>query len=868
MRAVRLKTEYLYDPTGIDMVRPRLFWNCEEGIRQRAYEIRAFDPDGRCLWDSGKVEEDGMRVRYGGKPCKSRDKVLWHVRLWDENDQPGPWSRMASFEMGLLAPEDWKGIWITGNYRPRRHRRYPVDWFCREFHLAGVKKARLYITACGVYEARLNGARVGNFILAPGITDYSKRIQYQTYDVTNLIKTGINKLTVALGDGWYRGSTGAWGKTCQYGTQTKLLAQLEITDMDGKDHVIATDETWSWSDDGPIRFADNKDGEWVDARKSPTFHGKAAATVCPVLPQASDNVFVTEHEHFLPKLLTTPSGVRVLDFGQNIAGYVSFHIHAHEGERVLLRFGEMLDEKGEFTQKNIQCVSNKKTTPLQQVKYICCEGENCYKTTFAVFGFRYVAVETTAAFKPEDFQAIAVYSDLEETGSFQCSEPLLNRFYENTVWSTKGNSCDLPTDCPTRERHGWTGDAQIFCRTGTYLFDYMPFAKKYLNDVYDQQKKNGCLPQIAPPGGVDWYMKVMDGSVGWADAGVLMPWSLWKQYQDEEILNKFYKGMKKYAAFMKKRCGRWYPTAVPTGLSRKYRKYLSNCGQAYGEWAEPADVYKTTWKDCAVTHPEEETAYTAKIMDCMKEISQTLGDTAAARQYRDFGEKVKRSYQALSETSAYSLDTDRQARLVRPLAFGLLNEKQEVYAKKRLIKALEHYGWRIGTGFLSTPLILDVLAGIDIEAAYRLLENREMPGWLFMAESGATTVWEAWEGTKAVHGIASLNHYSKGAVCQWFFETMCGIHVTGKNTFSISPMPGGHLTWARASYKSVFGTVESGWEKTEDGIKYTVKIPANCQADVTLPGMESLNVLAGEYTWVCEKSVDKTQLCDKINPCI
>lgn len=725
-----------------------------------------------------------------------------------------------------------------------------MDCFRKTFAAAGVQKARLYITACGLYEARLNGVRVGDAVLAPDITDYRKRVQYQTYDVTALVREGENELTVQLADGWYRGSTGAWGIRNQYGTVTKLLAQLELTRADGGVQTVCTDRSWDWSDDGPIRFADNKDGEVVDACRTPSYCHKARVTRHPVVPTASDNVPVTEHERLKAKRIITPAGKTVLDFGQNIAGYVAFSLEARAGQTIRLRFGELLDGEGEFTQKNIQLSRKNFTTPLQQVCYTCREGRNEYRTTFAIFGFQYILVETDVPFAAEDFTAVAVYSDMERTGWFESSNRLLNKFVENTVWSAKNNHADLPTDCPTRERHGWSGDAQIFCPTASFLFDYLPFAKKYLNDLYDWQKKNGCLPQIAPEGGTDFYMASMNGSVGWADAGVLMPYALWKQYGDGDVLQSYLPGMRRYARFMQRRCGRWYPTARRTGLRGEEKRYLSNAGQAYGEWAEPESVHHMTWKDCAVPHPEVATAYTAHVMDCMAEIEAALGNAQQAEGYRAFAAGCRRSYQALRETPAYSLDTDRQAQLVRPLAFGLLNGEQEKFAKKRLLLALEHFGWRVGTGFLSTPLILDVLARIDIEAAYRLLENEEMPGWLFMPKNGATTVWEAWEGTATKQGgIASLNHYSKGAVCRWLFDTMCGIHVDGENHFTIAPRPGGRLTHAKESYTSVYGRVESGWERTEAGYAYTVTVPAGCTATLTLPGREAVVLPAGIHTF-------------------
>ncbi len=846
MQAIRLKTEHLINPMGVDFTAPRLSWNCDGGVTQTAYQVIAADDAGTVLWDSGRVESSAMCAQWGGAPVEPKTKVLWKVQLWDEEAAAGDWSE-ASFETGINA---WSAQWITGDYPVNKKERYPVDCFRKGFHAADVKKARLYITACGLYEAKLNGRRIGDVILAPGITDYRKRVQYQTCDVTALLQEGENTLTVQLADGWYRGSCGAWGLKNQYGRETKLLAQLEITHIDGSVETLCTDESWDWSNDGPIRFADNKDGEVMNANTIPSYQGKAKVTGHPVTPTASNNVPVTEHEHLKAALLTTPSGKTVLDFGQNIAGYAEFTVTARAGQKIKLRFGELLDENGEFTQKNIQCANKNITTPLQQVIYTCKEGENHYKTTFAIFGFQYVLVETDVAVQPENFTAIAVYSDMERIGWFESSNALLDKFVENTVWSAKNNHADLPTDCPTRERHGWSGDAQIFCRTASFLFDYDAMAKKYLQDLYDWQKKNGCLPQIAPEGGTDFYMDAMNGSVGWADAGVIMPYVLWKQYGDRAVLERFLPGMERYAQFMQNRCGKWYPTARRTGLRGEDKKYLCNYGQAYGEWAEPESVHHMSWKDCAVPHPETATAYTAFVMELMAQIEEELGDSQKAQGYRDFAAGCRKSYQALRKTKAYPLDTDRQAQLVRPLYMGLLEETQTAYARKRLVQALERCNWRVGTGFLSTPLILDVLTDIDIEKAYRLLENEEMPGWLFMPKSGATTIWEAWEGNATKNdGIGSLNHYSKGAMVAWLFETMCGIQVAGENHFVIAPHPGGHFTHARAVYASVYGTVESGWEKKADGWHYTVTVPANCTAQVLLPGKAPVTLETGIYSF-------------------
>ncbi len=833
MKAIRLRTEYLNNPLGIDIQKPRLMWNCEGGVKQTAYQIRCQG------WDSGKVESSSMQAVYP-RPLASREKVTWRVRLWDETDTPGDWSE-GSFETGLLSPDDWNASWITGNYKVDRRQRYPVDCFRKRF-TAPTGAARLYITACGLYEAILNGKRVGNFVLAPGHTDYRKRIAYQTYNVTDLLVPGENTLELLLADGWYRGSTGAWGLKNQYGSETKVIAQLEV---DGKP-VLLTDDTWDWSNDGPIRFGDNQDGEVVNANDTPSYKNSAKVTKHTVVPTASNNVPVVERERFSPTVVTTPGGKTVLDFGQNIAGYIEFSLHAQKGQRIFLRFGELLDETGEFTQKNIQCATKHRATPLQQVIYTCKDGENHYKTRFAVFGFRYALLETDAPWKIEDFTAIAVYSDLEQTGFFDCSNGLLNQFVENTIWSSKGNFLDVPTDCPTRERHGWTGDSQIFFDTASYLFDFAAFTRKHLNDVFDWQKRSGNLPQIAPEGGVDFYMASMNGSPGWSDVGILTPYRLWKKYGDKAILAQYYEGMKKYAAFLRRRIGKKTLLSKPLGLHGKDRKYAVNYGQSYGEWAEPADVFPNNWTDMVLPHPEVSTAYTSYCFRLFAEIAEEMGDMGTASEYADLSEKVKQSYQAIRRLPAFSLDTDRQAMLVRPLAFDLLDADQTPYAKDRLLQALEHYGWRLGTGFLSTPLILYVLADIDPEAAFRLLENEAMPGWLFMPKSGATTVWESWEGTQAQGGIASLNHYSKGAVCSWLFDSLCGIRMAGENHFVIQPLAGGSLTHAKSSYQSIYGKVKSAWQRRDGKTVYTVTIPANCTAEIRLGGKQK-TVTTGTY---------------------
>ena len=851
MKAIRLRTEYLKDPLGIDIQHPRLFWNCSDGKRQSAFQILAVT-DGKTVWDSGKITTAAMHTDYP-EPLTSNQCVRWRIRLWDEMDLQGEWSEEAFFEMGLLLGSDWKAKWIAGDYSVDRRRRYPVDCFRKTFSIDGVVKARLYITACGVYEARMNGARIGEFVLAPGSTDYRKRIQYQTYDVTELLHGGENVLTVELADGWYRGSNGGRGCTNTYGTQTKLLAQLELTLPDGTAQRICSDESWSWSNDGPIRFADLKDGEIVDANRKASYGGKARIAEQQANLTASNNVPVMERERFAPvERIITPSGKTVLRFSQNLSGYLSFGVLAHKGQRIHITLGEMLNDEGELTLQNIQCIYKGKRSPLQELDYTCKEGWNMYEPKFFYGGFQYAQVDTDVLFELNQFNAVAVYSAFEETGEFECSNSLINQFYRNTLWSLKSNSTDIPSDCPTRERMGWTGDSQVFFNTASYMTDYAAFARKHVRDIFDRQWRSGRLPQIVPYANEDPAINKMNGSVGWACAGVYIPLYFYRKYGDDRLLREYYDGMLRYAEFMIRRAGRWGGIfAKPMHLSRKNRKYAVNCGKSYGEWAEPNDVMAFHGIDFYIPHPEESTAYTYFTLKRVLEAAEILGkpESAQLARIREYSEGAKRAYQELVTKKGYTLDTDRQAKLVRPLYMGLLTPRQEAFAKKRLIAALDHYGWRLGTGFLSTPMILDVLAGLDIAYAYRLLENEEMPGWLFMARSGATSIWEAWEGNLKDKWIASLNHYSKGAVCEWLMNTMCGILVASENRFVIAPRPGGHVVFARGSYRSIYGNVSTSWEETEAGYRLTVEIPSNTVADVFLPDGSSWHVEAGQYNF-------------------
>lgn len=834
MKIINIKTEYLINPLGIDIKNPIITWNVSgDDIKyQKAFEISYIINES----NEKTVLKETSSTRYEFiEPIRSRDFISFRIRV---QNQKGEWSAKSEvnyFSIGLLNKSDWKAKWIYGDYKVSKKNRYPLDYFKKEFNLVDIKKAFLYITSLGIYKAYLNGVSVTDSVLTPGSTDPRVRVQYDTYDVTKLLKKGKNEIVVELADGWYRGSIGAKGFTYVFGKNTKILAQLEVTNKTNQVKKIVSDETWNWSNDGEILFSDLKDGEIVDFNRKPTFSGKVRIGTYSGLITSSNNTKVKIiSKNPSVNSFYSNTGKTVYEFENNVAGNIYLKLKGEKGSKIHLVLGEMLDENNDVTLKNVQCIRKGKKTPLQEIIVTLKDGINEYESSFFYGGFKYATVLYNSGVEILDIKQLSISTEMILTSSFNCSNELVNTFYENTIRSCRSNFVDIPTDCPTRERMGWTGDSQIIFTTASFLFDSHAFFRKHIKDVFDRQDKNGRLPQIAPYSAEDWFMDVMNGSVGWADVGVLIPYRMYLQYGDISILKDNYKDMTRYAKFMIDRCGRakglYSIYAKSLHLSKENRKYGVNTGQSYGEWAEPNDVKAFVWTDFAMPHPEESMAYTSYIMDLMVEISNILGETENIELFKEYRDGVKKAYQELVTKDSYTLDTDRQAKLVRPLYFDLLNSEQKEYAKSRLIKALDNYDWRLGTGFLSTPFILYVLENIDPNYAYKLLLNEKMPGWLYMAKENTGTIWEGWEGPKAQAGIASLNHYSKGAMVEWLFISMLGIKIKGENQFEISPVIGDGINHAKGSYNSIYGEIEVSWIKEEGNIKFDILVPSNTKA--------------------------------------
>ena len=869
MQAIHMKTNHLTAPRGIDAGPLFLSWQCSGGVYQTAYEIE-LDADGETVWQSGKVSSDSMHAEAPAVNG-SRVRGRWRVRLWDENNVPGAWNE-AVFETGL-SRSDWQGVWacpetededisgddainafarpnwerkqaeqeVSGKGAARPYQPHRPASYLRRVFTAPAGSARLYITAMGLYAAWLNGVRVGDMVLAPGSFTGDKHLGVQTYDVTGLMRAGENELLIALGDGWHRSTSGVDGCRNLFGDTLGVLFQLEV---DGR-AVCVSDGAMQATQKGPIRQNDLQQGEVYDARLEGELTGwhsvKTAANT--LLLTGMNTVPIREQEAFPGRLFTAPNGETVVDFGQNLAGYVEMTLTAHAGQKVKLTCGETLDENGNFTQENFQDrARHSEGGTAQLLELICKEGANHFKPSFTIMGFRYAKVETDADLSGAVFTAHAVYSDMAVTGEFTCGSSAVNQLVQNSIWSQKGNFCDIPTDCPTRERAGWNGDMGVFIDTGLTLMDCYPVVEKWLEECRLNQYPDGRMANIAPPNGRPSFMTPMlCMSAGWGDAAILVPFALYRRTGDRKILADNYEMMQKWYAFL---LGRAQQT-TDEQQTGEYAKYTVLNGLDYGEWCEPGVTPQQ-----AMMNPRKSvgTAYLAYSGRVLAQVADALGKAEDAARYRDIADKAKKAYRA-AFTENGAIHSDRQCEYVRAIQFALLDEGESQAAADALNALVAQNGCHLNTGFLSTPFLCGVLARYGhVDTAYRLLLQPDAPGWLYAVSKGATTVWETWTGIDdAGCPHDSLNHYSYGAICGWLFGGVCGIRLAG-GALTIAPTPHKSLGHAKAVYRSPVGTIESGWRYDGDTVVYTFTIPANMTANVTLPDGRKLLLQPGTHT--------------------
>jgi alpha-L-rhamnosidase len=838
-----LTCEHRINPAGIDNLQPRFSWKIYgtgNNIMQTAYSIRVSSdqkfPAGKIVWQTGKTASgESVLQSFKGTGLKSGQRYFWQVRIWDNKGRESKWSETALFEMGLLSSSDWKASWIemagdTNRYSPSPH-------FRKEFSTGkNISKAVVYVTSHGYYELHLNGKKVGDQVLTPGWTSYGKRLQYQVYDVTGQVIKGKNAIGAVLGDGWYRGTLG-WGNNWAiYGKHLGLYMQMKITYSDGTEVLVVTDNSWKCSNDGAIRMNDIYNGETYDATKKLTgwdlsgyddlkWKNVSIGNYKYNLV-AAEGAPIRKIQEIKPvKIFRSPKGSQLVDMGQNMVGWVRLKVAGPKGSVVTLRHAEVLDKFGEFYTKNLRVAKC-------QIKYtLAGTGEEVYEPRFTFMGFRYIEVTGFPGnLTADNITGVVVHSDMKPTGTFECSNPLVNQLQHNIIWGQKGNFVDVPTDCPQRdERLGWTGDAQAFSRTAAFNFDVSSFFTKWLKDVALDQKPGGEVPDVIPDVLNRQTATTASPSAGWGDVAVIVPWTMYTVYGDRKLLETQYPSMKAWVEYIRKKAG---------------DTYIWKGGSKYGDWLfyHPA-VENHTAAD-GYTEPDFiATAYYAYSASLLAKAAKELGMADDEKNYNDLFLKIKNVFIHEYVTPAGRVGTNSQTSYILALKFNLLPDDLRETAAKFLAADIRSRGNHLSTGFLGTIYICHELTSYGYtDVAYDLLLQETYPSWLYPVRMGATTIWERWDGQKTDStfqdaGMNSFNHYAYGAIGDWMYRVSAGIdtRTPGYKNLLIQPHPSKRLSFSRATFESPYGLVASGWERQGSMITMRINIPANTTATIVIP---------------------------------
>lgn len=894
MTAVDLRCEYLRAPLAVDSPRPRLSWRVEDARRgavQKAYRILVasrmdlLDRDQGDRWDSGRVESsETLHIAYAGSPLNSRDRCYWKVRVWDGDSAPSAWSAPAEWRTGLLAREDWTGDWISYRDRSPLHTSRselflpPARHFRREFKTSSRPvRATLYATALGVYELHLNGARVGDAYLEPGWADYRRRTYYRAYDVTDQVRSGGNALGAILTDGWYSGYVGygllvGYGPNrCGryfYGKTPALRAQLELEYEDGSRETIGTDEAWRVTADGPIREADIQMGERYDARKElgawsePGFDHSSWEEAIPADENGSVQAvnydtageremeygFIPPHhlqaystepiriiQEIRPVAVTEPQpGTFIFNLGQNFSGIARLRVKGPAGTEVRLRFGEMVHQDGRLMTENLRRARATDSYILKGDP----AGE-VWQPAFTYHGFQYV--EVTGYPGTPDASAITglvIHSDTELTSEWSCSDPLLNKLFQNIVWTQRSNFVEVPTDCPQRdERLGWTGDAQIYIPAATYNADVGAFFTKWLDDLEESQRENGAYPAYAPfpmQHGIRGYA----WGTAWMDAGIICPRVIHEMYGDTRVIDRHWASMERFMAFRRQ-------------LNPDYRGVRQ--GNDWGDWLAVGETTPLEYIDHV---------YYATDARLMSEMATATGREKEAAQYQDLFERIRDEWRRLYMKPDGALGVETQTAYAMALTTEMIPLHLRKAAGDRLAQRVKANGYHLTTGFLGTqPLLPALTATGHHDVALRLLQSREFPSWGYEVVNGATTVWERWNSYTRDKGffepaMNSFSHYAFGAVSAWMFRSVAGIApaTSGFGRIALRPGPPSSSTsgWSdapplnevKAVYRSIRGPIRMDWRRAAGGFEVSATVPANTRALLFMPArtLESVRV--------------------------
>jgi alpha-L-rhamnosidase len=847
--------EHHREPLGIGERRPRLSWtvSAPPAWRQSAYEIELSRDAGTSV--TRVVSPDQVLVPWPGDPLRSRERVGLRVRVAGCQGEFGRWSRPAALEAGLLDPADWQAVPVGGRWPedPGSDDRRPAI-VRREFVLDGEPvSARLYATAHGLYEVEINGVRVGDDAMSPGWTVYPRRLRYYTYDVTAHLRPGRNAVGAWLGDGWYRGRLG-WlgGFRNLFGSDLSFIGQLEVRLTDGRVQTIATDGEWLASF-SPILSAGNYDGERYDAREeqpgwsgpgfddrgwTPVLVGRRAPAtlVAPCGPP----VRCTE-EVPVAKVLTSPSGRQILDFGQNLVGRPRIRVRGQRGTVVTMSTAEVLQD-GEIYTRTLRGARSTDS-------YILAGREQAeeWEPRFTFHGFRYIEVtgwpgDLAQAAAAGDVIARIYHTDMRRTGWFECSDELVNRLHENIVGSMRGNFLDIPTDCPQRdERVGWTGDIQVFAPTASFLYDCRGMLASWLADVAIEQLPDGTVPWYVPviPARAKWT-PIRPGAA-WGDASVLVPWTLYQRFGDRGVVAAQYESARRWVDLIERLAG-------PDRIWDE--------GFQLGDWLDP-DAPPDDPASGKTDKYLVATAYFGWSARQVAAMAQMLGRTGDAGRYGELADEVRAAFTRRYAAPGGRLTSDAATGYALAIAFGLAPDEtiRQAYGD-RLAELARAAGFRVATGFVGTPLIADALTMTGhVDIAYRLLCERECPSWLYPVLRGATTVWERWDsllpdGTVNPGQMTSFNHYALGAIGDWMHRVVAGLApaAPGYRQILFRPRPGGGLTCASAVHESPYGRVSIAWALSDGQLKVSVEVPTGTSAVLDLPGQPPRDLGPGAHT--------------------
>ena len=869
-----LRAEHLDRAFGIGERRPRLSWLLPAGAAgQSAYRLRTA-AGGDSGWVAGP---DSVLVPWPFAPLGSAEQVTVRVAVRTDLGE-SPWSEPLSVETGLLSAADWAGVadWVSPDsdtVAPAGRR--PAYWLRGSVTLrpsVPVVSARLYATAHGLYEAFLGGVRVGDLELTPGFTQYDARLQVQAYDVTGLLGSGTTEISALLSDGWWRGQVGALRSADQWGTETAFLAQLRVRYADGTTQVTGTGASWE-SLVSHVLAADLIEGQRTDLRRAGHCDDDGWR---PVLVAAygferlawSPAPPVRRVEEIRPVAVSRIGADRqIVDLGQNINGWLrlcGFESGGLEsagvepaglgpaGTEVTLTYGEWLGADGDVTVEHMRPAFPFLPHPLGagQVDTVVSDGSaGGFEPRHTTHGFQYARVDGYPAdLSPASVAGVVVHTDMRRTGWFSCSDDRVNRFHHAAVWSFRDNACDIPTDCPTRERAGWTGDWQLFLPAAAFVYDVAGFSVKWLRDLAADQRSDGVVANMSPlPRAEGWAGPVggWHGSAGWGDAAVIVPWELYRAYGDTAVLEEQWASMTAWVDYVSRAAaGGRHPSRVARSAApAPHERYLWDTGFHFGEWKVPGEEItdEAAWQAGDKGHVA--TAYFYRSASLLSSIAAVLGKSADVDRYARLAESVRDAWRREFIGGDGAIRPGGQPTLVRALAFGLVPDELRESAAARLAVLIRSARTRLGTGFLSTPYLLPVLAEHgQAGLAYELLLADTPPSWLTMTDRGATTVWESWEGIDA-GGVPheSLNHYSKGAVIDFLHRYVAGIRLGDSpayRSFVVEPVPGGRLTAASAAHESPYGRIESSWSILDGVMRLRVLVPPGTSALVRAGGRE------------------------------